>query len=154
MPSTPIKASDERLIPFALEQVWAVLADIEASPRWWPAAVKLTVISFDPAIVGSEMEIHPRGGRPFRCRVEAIEPPQRMRTRYGNGFITGTGEWLLEAAGSGTRVSYELDAQAHGWLVAVLGKLLPLARMHSRLMADILAGLEQETRKRIQSGHL
>ena len=146
--SAPIKARDERIIPFSPEQIWAVLADIPASPRWWPPSVKLTVLSLSPGIVGSEMQIHPRGGRPFRCRIEAITPPQRMLMRYGNGFVTGTGEWRLEAEGGGSRVTYDIDVIATGWMAWLLGKLLPLGRIHSREMAKILEALEQETRSR------
>ena len=71
-----------------------------------------------------------------------------MRMRYGNGFIVGTGEWRLTAVAGGTRVTYELDVVAEGWLVALLGRVLPFGRMHSRLMAEILETLEQETQRR------
>ena len=101
-----------------------------------------------PGLIGSELEVCPRGGQPFRCRVEAIEPPRRMQMRYGNGFVTGTGEWRLEAVTGGTRVVYALDVQAHGWLVALLGKLLPLGKIHSKSMQEVLANLEVEVRRR------
>lgn len=148
MVQVPIQACDERVIPFAREQMWSVLVNLPSSPRWWPASVKLKVLSASPGVVGSEMEVHPRGGRPFRCRVETVEPPGRMRIRYGNGFIVGTGEWRLTAVPGGTRVTCEWDVVAMGWLVALLGKLLPLARFHSRSMAEVLEALEQETRRR------
>lgn len=148
MPAAPIQAVDERVLPFAREQIWPVLADVTASPRWWPASIRLTVLNASPGLIGSEMEVCPRGGRPFRCRVEAIEPPRRMQMRYGNGFVTGTGEWRLDAAPGGTRVAYELDVQAHGWLVALLGKLLPLGKIHSKSMQQVLANLEAEVRRK------
>jgi carbon monoxide dehydrogenase subunit G len=68
--------------------------------------------------------------------------------RYGEGFITGTGEWRLVAEAGGTRVAYALDVSAHGWLVALLGRLLPLGRVHSRSMRQVLANLEAEVRRR------
>ncbi len=135
-------------MPFAPEPIWAVLADLPASPRWWPASVQLAVVRAAPGLVGSELEIVPRGGRPFRCEVELIEPPRRMRMRYGRGFVTGQGEWRLEPAGAGTRVVYDLDVQAHGWLVAVLGRLMPLGRIHSRSMQEVLANLQVEVERR------
>ena len=148
MPAAPIHAVDERVLPFAPEQIWPVLADVTASPRWWPTSIRLTVLNASPGLIGSELEVCPRGGRPFRCRVEAIEPPRRMQMRYGNGFVTGTGEWRLEAVAGGTRVAYALDVQAHGWLVALLGKLLPLGKIHSKSMQELLAKLEVEVRDR------
>lgn len=122
MPAAPIQAEDERVLPFAPEQIWPVLADVTSSPRWWPASIRLTVLRASPELIGSELEVSPRGGRPFRCRVEAIEPPRRMQMRYGNGFVTGTGEWRLEAVAGGTCVVYALGVQAHGWR---LHSLLP-----------------------------
>lgn len=149
MATTPIQAVDERVLPFAPDQIWPVLADIAASPRWWPASTRLTVLNASSRIVGSEFEICPRGGRPFRCRVAAIEPPRRMQMRYGNGFVAGTGEWRLEAVTGGTRVAYALDVRAHGWLVTLLGKLLPLGKIHSKSMQEVLANLEEEVKRRI-----
>ena len=72
-----------------------------------------------------------------------------MRMRYGDGFVTGSGEWRLEAVAGGTRVVYALDVLAHGWLVALLGKLLPLGKIHSKSMQEVLANLEAEVRRRI-----
>jgi len=87
--------------------------------------------------------MRPFGGQPFRCRVEAVEEPCSIRTQYYGGFIRGRGEWRLEATGSGTRVRYELDVQAQGRLVTWLGRILPLGRIHSRLMRDVLRQLER-----------
>jgi coenzyme Q-binding protein COQ10 len=148
MSSATIQAIDARVVPFSPEQVWAVLADVPSSPRWWPASVRLRVLTATPAVVGTEFEIRPRGGRAFRARVEEIEAPRRLRLRYGNGFVTGTGEWRLAPVPGGTRVEYALDVRAHGWLVAVLGALLPLGKVHSRSMGEVLASLEAEVRRR------
>ena len=148
MQTTPIQASDDRVLPFPPEEIWAVLADVAASPRWWPASLGLTVRGASLGLVGSEFEICPRGGRPFRCRVEAIESPRRMRMHYPGPFIVGTGEWRLEAVTGGTRVVYALDVQAHGWLVALVGEFLPLGKIHSKSMQEVLANLEAEVSRR------
>lgn len=153
MPGIPIRATDERVIPIPAQQVWSVLADVAASPSWWPASIRLKVINVAPTLVGSEMEICPRGGRPFRCCVEAVEPPRRMTMRYPGDFIVGTGEWRLETLGaSGTRVTYRIDVVANGRLVSILGRLLPLAKIHSKSMREILAALETEAAQRSGRG--
>ncbi len=153
MPSTPIRATDERVIPFPAQQIWSVLADVAESSRWWPSSVQLKVLGAAPSLVGIEMEICPRGGRPFRCRVEAIEPPKRMVMRYPGDFIVGTGEWRLEdLSASSTRVTYEIDVVANGGLAVILGRLLPLPKIHSKSMQDILAALEKETARRTGQG--
>jgi hypothetical protein len=116
MMTMPIRAVDERVLPFA-----PVLAD----GHW--------------------------GGRAFRCRVESREAPRRLRLRYPGEFIVGTGEWRLDAAPGGTRVTYELDVVATGRLAVLLGWLLPLGKIHSKFMREVLESLERETGRRVGS---
>ncbi len=175
MVSTRIRAVDERVLPFTPDQVWPVVADLGGYAQWWPPTVRLSVLSTGTAAgVGSEVELCPRGGRPFRCRVESAEVPRRLMMRYPGDFIVGTGEWRLDAAvaaaacvaegaagtagaaaaavgpngGASTRVVYELDVAATGWLVWVLGWVLPLGRIHSYFMRRVLENLDAEVRRR------
>lgn len=136
--STRIQAIDEITVPYPAAEVWSVLADVGGYARWWPKSVRIRVLSGDATLPGAALEIHPVGGRPFRCRVEAVEEPTRIHMRYGDGFIDGWGEWRLAPVGTGTRVTYVLDVQAHGWLVTCLGKCLNLGNIHSRSMQTIL----------------
>ena len=75
--------------------------------------------------------------------------------RYPDGFITGTGEWRLQPLDDGsTRVTYAIDVVARGWLAAILGRLLPLPKIHSKTMQDILAALEHEAARRCRERSL
>ncbi len=141
---TPIQASDETVMAATPAKVWRVLADIAAVPQWWPASLRVRVLRQLPGIVGSELELRPYGGRPFCCRVVAVEEPRRMQVEYFGGFITGTGEWQLEPTGSGTRVRYNIDVQAEGRLVAWLNRLVDLGKIHSRQMQNILRCLKRK----------
>jgi uncharacterized protein YndB with AHSA1/START domain len=149
MISTPICAVDERVIPLPPEKVWQVLADISRYPDWYPHSLNLKLLTMTANGVGSELELRPRGGRAFRCRVESLEPPRRIRIRYPGDFIIGIGEWRLKAEMGGSRVFYELDVLANGLLAACLGKLLPLGKLHSKLMQEVLKNLECETKSRV-----
>ena len=140
---TAIRASDEIVVAAPAAEVWKLLADIAAMPGWWPPNPRLRVLRVLPGIVGSELEIQPRGGRPFRCRVVSVEEPRSIRMEYFGGFITGRGEWRLEVSGSGTRVRYELDVQAAGRVVAWISRVIPLGRLHSRQMQGVLGRLER-----------
>ncbi len=150
MMTTPIRAVDERVLPFAPDQIWPVLADVNGYPQWYPPSLQLQVRTVTADGIGSVVELRPRGGRAFRCRVESLEPPRRMRMRYPGDFIAGTGEWRLEPVAGGTRVVYELDVVAHGRLAAWLGKLLPLGKIHSKFMREVLENLEQQTGRRVR----
>ena len=140
---TAIQASDEVVVLFSPSEVWRVLTDIAAFPSWWPRLLHMRVLHCKPGLVGSEVDLRPFGGRPFRCRVEAVEEPCSIRTQYYGGFINGRGEWRLEPSGAGTTVRYELDVQAEGRLVAWLGRMLPLGRVHSRQMQQVFRQLER-----------
>jgi hypothetical protein len=48
----------------------------------------------------------------------------------------------------GTRVRYELDVSAEGWPVACLSWILPLGRVHSRLMQGVFRQLERAVAQR------
>jgi ribosome-associated toxin RatA of RatAB toxin-antitoxin module len=149
MMTTPIRAVDERVLPFAPDQIWPVLADVNGYPQRYPPSLHRQVRAVTAAGIGSEVELRPRGGRAFRCRVESLEPPRQMRIRYPGDFIVGTGEWRWAAAAGGTQVVYELDVVSHGRLAAWLGKLLPLGKLHSQFMRAVLENLERETAPRV-----
>lgn len=140
---TPIHASDEALLPCAVDRVWKTLADIPAYPAWWPRSLRLRVLTSRPGLIGSEVEVRPVGGRSFRCRVESVEENRRLRMTYLGGFIAGWGEWQLEPEGAGTRVRYTLDVTAEGRLVAWVGRLVSLGKIHSRQMQGVLRQLER-----------
>ena len=143
MITTPIRATDEVVVPLPPGEVWRVLADVGGYSRWWPRSLGLRVLSGGATLIGTELELRPFGGRPFRCRVEAVEEPRRMRVRYSGGFVEGCGEWRLEPLGGGTRVIYDLDVRVAGRLVAFLARLIPLGRLHSRPMRGVLQNLER-----------
>ena len=53
----------------------------------------------------------------------------------------------IPAAPGGTRVAYELDVVATGRLAVLLGWLLPLGKIHSKFMREVLVSLEAEVRR-------
>lgn len=141
MPSTPIRATDSIVIAAPVAVVYGALTDVRDYPRWWPRSLRVHVLTHNSEAVGSELELRPRCGRPFRCRIVSAEATS-VRIRYDGGFIEGTGEWQLEPVAEGTKVGYHLDVRAHGLLVALLGRVLDLARLHSEPMRHVLRNLE------------
>lgn len=138
---TSIRASDEIVIPLPAAEVWPMLADFNGYSLWWPKSLKIRTITDGADLLGTEVELCPVGGRPFRCRVEHVEAHKHIKMRYFGGFIDGVGEWRLEPQGQETRVTYALEVEAYGWVVALLGKVLNLAKIHSRHMQSILSNL-------------
>jgi hypothetical protein len=145
---TPIRATDTIEIPCASDVVWPVLRDLMDYPRWWPASLRLRVITDRAEGLGTEFEVRPRGGRAFRCRVEDLSEGRWIRMRYHGDLIEGSGVLRLEASGGGSRVTYELDVRARGWLVAFLARFMDLGSVHSRQMREVLRSLEGAVRER------
>lgn len=145
---TPIQACDECVIARPVEEVWRIVSDMTAYPDWWPSSLRVRVLSVAPGLIDSRIEVHPVGGKAFRCRVAAVEEKHRMRMEYYGGFITGSGEWQLEPEGDGTRVRYHLDVTAEGRLVAWLSRFVSLGNLHSRNMRIVLRELERACGRR------
>lgn len=59
MLTTPIRAVDERVLPFAPDQIWPVLADVNGYPQWYPPSLHLHVRAVTAAGIGSEVELRP-----------------------------------------------------------------------------------------------
>ncbi len=144
---TPIRASDAIDIPFASDIVWPVLRDLMGYPRWWPASLRLRVIAVGAAGLGTEFEVRPRASRAFRCRVEDLSEGRWIKMRYHGELLEGSGMLRLEASDGGSRVTYELDVRARGWLVALLARFIDLGSIHSRQMRDVLQNLERAVRE-------
>ncbi len=142
---TPIQACDEVVIPFSPELVWRVVSDFAAYPAWWPRKIRVRVLTFEPALIGTEFEISPPGAVPCCCRVAEVTAGQRIRMKYFGGIIEGEGKWRLEPAGTGTRVSYEMNVNARGWLIAIISRFVSLAGIHSRQMQVVFANLATRT---------
>lgn len=144
MHSTPIQATDSILLPLPLQAIWPHVADLRSYPRWWPAVLLPRVtIPADGVLHGSELHLRPLGTRSFTCKVVAVEPPQTMTLEYTGPFITGRGEWQLTAEGQGTRVSYVVDVEIHGAMVALVSRGVDLRWVHGQSMRLIFAALRR-----------
>lgn len=138
--STIIRAYDDCFIPAPREQVWAVVSDIGGYPAWWPSFLRVRVLR--EGAIGGEVEITPRNGRAFRCRVTAIDPPTSMTMEY-DGPVRGSGMWMLAPEDDGTRVSYALDTHAKGWIVRAISWFVDLGGIHSAQMRAVFEGLSR-----------
>jgi Polyketide cyclase / dehydrase and lipid transport len=138
---TPIRARDTIELPFPSDVVWPVLRDLTDYPRWWPPSLRLRVIGGGADGLGTELEVRPPASLAFRCRVEDLSEGRWIKLRYYGDQIQGSGLLRLEASGGGSRVTYELDVHARGWLVALLARFMDLASILSRQMREVLQNL-------------
>lgn len=137
---SPIHAADSMFVPAPSERVLAALLAVERYPLWWPAALRVRVVSPPPHGLGSIVEVRVLGSR-FRCRIAAVEPPSRLTVVYVAGLHRGHGLWTLEPQQGGTKVTYAVDLVPHGLMAKLLSHVVDFATLHSRQMQGVFGGL-------------
>jgi len=130
------------MVPSPPSQVWQTMSDFTAYPLWWPSSAHLSVRRVTPDLVGSAFELKPYGGKAFTVEVVGVETGSVLRMAYG-GIYRGSGEWKVAVANSGgSLISYRIDLEIADRSTAVLSYVLPVSRLHSRLMRQVFEGLE------------
>jgi uncharacterized protein YndB with AHSA1/START domain len=145
----------------AIDDVYAVLTDAEALPRWWPEAYsKVTVaVPGDPETgVGRITDITTRGVLPYDVtwQVEVLETrrPELIRVR-ASGDVIGLGEWRLAQNGGEVDLSYLWRVRVgKPWMRKFEFLLKPVFTWnHNWVMSRGEAGLRAELRRRGSDPH-
>ncbi len=145
---TRIRTSEELTVPFTPEEIWDVLAAASAYPAWWPVQWPAQVLSDQPGLLGSEIEVRPLLGGWFRFRFEELHEPFAMRIRFFGGRFEGPGGFLLQPGEKGqTRIRYDLDVFARGMGTAAVSQVLPLDAVQRFHMRSLLRNLEKQVRR-------
>ena len=121
-----------------VEDVFAFIADFENVPKWNHAIVETTKVSPGPVEVGTTYR--QTRSAPSRSQeafeVTVFEPASRLEVHGGLGPFTARVSYLLEPAGSGTRLTNTVDLEASGLFTLVA----PLAT--SRVKHAVAANLD------------
>ena len=101
---------DEWRLPADVERVYDLVGHPLAYPEWWNKVfVAATGDGGDPA-PGKKVSVEARGFLPYRLRFSLttleVDRPHRIHSRL-EGDFEGTGTWLLEPDGDGTRVQLD-----------------------------------------------
>ena len=97
-----------------LEEVWAVVADVEAAPSWQGGMVGVTALEHDgegrPTLVEAENDIKVKTVK-SRVRFHYDGPERLSWTQEKGDLKSVEGAWVLEDLGGGrTKATYELDS--------------------------------------------
>ncbi len=147
----PLTGTSTADIDAPLEDVWAVVEDVERAPDWQGGLKAIRVLERDG------------DGRPMLCEVESdakvrtvkstvrfrYEAPTALRWTQEKGELRSVeGSWELEELGPGqTRATYALEAELGRMLGMVIrGPLVDLLR-------DMLAGARAgELKRTVEAG--
>src|SRR5688500_3799390 len=94
-----------------IQEVWDILNDAEALPRWWPAVyqdVKIVEVG-DTQGIGRVISLHSKGWLPYtlqwKARFTASDEPTTF-TLEAFGDFTGQGIWTLKQVGNKVDMTY------------------------------------------------
>jgi hypothetical protein len=113
-----------------LEEVFAVISDVEALPRWWPAvylAVTPVPGTGDADGIGRAFDLYTKGWLPYTLRwrltVQEVHPPFGS-TIGASGDFEGRGIWSFRQTADGVEITFDWMLLAEKPLLRLLSPVL------------------------------
>ena len=146
---------DRWFVPAPLEEVYDLVGDQLAYPRWWGDVFLRVTGDSGPPRPGRRASILSRGFLPYKLRWNAelteVERPRRLVMRLSGDF-EGGGTWILEEAEGGTDATLDWRPVVEKPLVKHLTPVLrPLFRQ-SHVWA--MRRGQQHVLELVRNGHL
>jgi uncharacterized membrane protein len=109
-----------------VDQVFRFLSDGRTATQWRSGVIEVSKASGDGVGALYRQVVRGPGGRPVDADYEitALEPDARIGFRAIAGPVRPTGEYLLEAMGDATILTFRLDARLSGVKRLLLGRLV------------------------------
>ncbi len=109
-----------------VEQVYRFLADGRTATQWRSSVIDVSKASGDGVGAIYRQVVRGPGGRPVDADYEitALEPDRRIAFRGIAGPVRPVGEFVLEAMGEATILTFTLEAHVSWWRRLLLGRLI------------------------------
>lgn len=134
-----------------IDEVWAVVEDVETAPQWQGGLVSLTAIERDgegrPTLCESENDIKVRTVKTL-VRF-SYDGPERLSWSQEKGDLKSVeGAWILEDLGDGrTKVTYTLDSDP-GRMIGMLIR----GPVESAIRSMLVSARPGELKQRLENG--
>lgn len=129
-------------LPSTCAEVYDVIGEPEALPRWWPSVyLEVTILEAGRADgLGKRVGLFTKGWLPYTLRwefvVTEVDRPRRMALR-ATGDFDGTGIWTFAQRGEQVEVTYDWRIRANKPLLRALSPVLkPLFAANHRWAMD------------------
>ncbi len=117
--------AEQRVLPYAPEQLFALVADVERYPEFLPWCLAARIKEHRADLVVADMII---GFRMFRERFTsrvALDPPRRIDVTYAEGpFRRLNNHWVFEQTPGGCRIDFYVDFEFKSRLMQKLIEVL------------------------------
>ncbi len=120
--------------PLSAAEAFAYMADITRFVEWDPGVKRVVRVAGHGAGVGTtyDLKVEAGGTTVMRYEVTEYEPPRRILLVARTTFLTSVDEVRVDAAGSGSIVTYDAKLTLHGPLTL----FDPLLRLAFRRIGD------------------
>ena len=136
-------ARQQAFIDAPVEQIWALVSDVERHPQWWPRVVEVECEGLEEGCTYREVVQTPFGKEEMDMLVDGLEECRNLSIRCLN---TGTFvRFGLTEAQNGTFVDGEMGMDPHG-IVSRAFDAVAGRRYFSSWMAQTFAALERAAR--------
>jgi uncharacterized protein YndB with AHSA1/START domain len=126
------------------EDVWSVLVDVEAWPKWTASMSNVQLRTPGPLRLGSVAQVRQPRLAPTTMTVTEYKDGRSFAWSTGNRWLTTVGDHRVEPAAEGSRVT--LTLQQNGLLAGVVGAVYKgLITRYIRMEAE---GLKRESESR------
>jgi hypothetical protein len=115
------------------DEVYAALQDVEHYSTWWPQVVRAGWLD------DASGELVVRSALPYELEVvlhrDREDPDERVLRARISGDMTGTSQWTVTPAGSGSVAVFDESVDMHKRLVRLAGRVArPALRLNHDLM--------------------
>src|SRR6185436_14296336 len=117
-------ATYSTIVPSPPEAVFAFIANGENARSWRPGVLDIKLVSGSGLGAAYAQGVRGPGGRRIAAdyEVTAFEPPHRLAFRATAGPVRPEGEYRVEAAPGGSRVTFSLSAELGGIKGLLMGR--------------------------------
>lgn len=127
-------ATDKVKLNHRIHLVHEVLSDLSTYKLWWLGA---TFKQLDE----NSVKVSPKGPGSFTWSITENKP--ELITLTYKGMFEGKGSWRLDQKGATTHLSYHIELVIVHPLIKLINRFLPIATLHSKMMVQVFASLDQ-----------